>query len=242
MKRPITISDILNSVEFELLQHALMEDEVSEGIQRLRTYQARTRAELFGEGPSPTFDDIVKVQFNANEMMATLIQAMNHRLEALRQEVRQAAYLKQHMPPIPHSLPDQELFSDHHLNSINTSFSTFDPMPPEPIDIGDRMKALDALAESIQDASHAMEMEVRQSNVPIIGGLLNRLRRALHELVLFYANKIVRRQSEVHAAYYAVLQELISLNRAQAQEIAQLRLHLQSLSSAEKRANRAPNQ
>ena len=217
MKRPVTVTDILNSVEFELLQHSLMQDDVSEGIQRLRAYQARTRVELFGQGKSPAFENVVSAQFNANEMMTTLIQVMNERLEALRREVRQAAHLKCHTPSTADSLPDRESLPDQPFGSSDAYFYVFDFTPLASADLHDRTHALEALAESIQDASAVVEMEVRQSQLPIIGGLLNHIRRALHELVLFYTNKVVRRQAQVNDAYNAILQELIALNRAQAQ-------------------------
>lgn len=239
MKRPITVADILNSVEFELLQHSLMQDDVSEGIQRLKTYQARTRVELFGQGKSPTFEEVVSAQFNANEMMATLIQVMNQRLEAVRQEVRQAAYLKQHAPSPSDSLPEGGSFSDCRFDLSDVRLDALDIFAQHASDADEQIDALRALAESIRDASLPFEMEVHQSDVPLIGGLLNRIRRALHELVLFYTNKVVRRQTEINQLYSTVLQELVALNRAQAQEIALLRQHLQRLTAAEKSNDRS---
>lgn len=241
MKRPITVADILNSVEFELLQHSLMQDNVSEGIQRLRAYQARARVDLFGQGKSPSFEDVVSAQFNANEMMTTLIQVMNERLEALRQEVQQAAHLKQHAPSTTDSPPDWKSLPDQPLSPIDAHFYAFDFASPAITDLRDSAYTLETLAESIQDASTLVEMEARQSHLPIIGGLLNRIRRALHELVLFYTNKVVRRQAQVNEAYNVVLQELVALNRAQAQEIAQLRRHLQRLAAPGTQNNQASN-
>ncbi|MCS6827518.1 MAG: hypothetical protein NZ553_12965 [Caldilinea sp.] len=241
MKRPVTVADILNSVEFELLQHSLMQDDVSEGIQRLRTYQARARVELFGQAKSPSFEDVVNAQFNANEMMTTLIQVMNERLEALRQEVRQAAYLKQHASSTLDSQPNWEPLSNQPLDLNEAQIYAFEFALPASTEMSDRANALKALAESIQDASTDVEIEVRQSQLPIIGGLLHRIRRALHELVLFYTNKVVRRQAQVNDAYNVVLQELVALNRAQAQEIAQLRWHLQRLTAPGAQNDQASN-
>jgi len=245
MKRPITVADILNSVEFELLQHALLQDNVSESIQRLKTYQARTRVELFGQGKSPTFEEVVSAQFNANEMMATLIQVMNQRLEALRQEVRQAAYLKQHAPLTSDSLSERDFlserdsFSNRWPGSSDAQFDTLGVFVQHVSNVDDKTNALGSLVDSVQHASVPLEMEVRQSNVPLIGGLLNRIRRALHELVLFYVNKIVRRQTEINELYSVALQELVTLNQAQAQEIAQLRWRLQRLTAAKESSDTA---
>lgn len=243
MKRPITVADILNSVEFELLQHSLMQDDVSEGIQRLKTYQARTRAELFGQGKSPTFEEVAGAQFNANEMMVTLIQVMNQRLEALRQEVRQAAYLKQRAPSIPDAALNRSLLGDptlqesvvsaHRLDWSDVRLETSDVFAQYPSNVDAQIGALNSLIESVQLASSPIEMEVRQSNIPLIGNLLSRIRRALHELVLFYTNKVVRRQTEINQLQSALLQELVALHRAQAQEIALLRQHLRRLTAAE---------
>jgi hypothetical protein len=245
MKRPITVADILNSVEFELIQHALLQDDVSESIQRLKTYQARTRVELFGQGKSPTFEEVVSAQFNANEMMATLIQVMNQRLEALWQEVRQAAYLKQHAPLTSDSLSEgaslseRASFSSRWPGPSDAQFETLDVFAQHVSNVDDKISTLGTLVDSIRHASLPLEMEVRHNSVPLVGGLLNRVRGALHELVLFYVNKVVRRQTEVNESYSVVLQELVALNQVQAQEIAQLRWLLQRLTTAKESSDTA---
>jgi glycogen(starch) synthase len=50
MTRPVTVDDLLNSVDFELLQGVLPQDELGQGIARLRSYQNEQRSALFGAG------------------------------------------------------------------------------------------------------------------------------------------------------------------------------------------------
>jgi hypothetical protein len=41
-------------------------------------------------------------------------------------------------------------------------------------------------------------LDVAPSNAPLIGPLIDRLRRAFHQLVLFYVHKVVERQADVN--------------------------------------------
>jgi hypothetical protein len=74
-------------------------------------------------------------------------------------------------------------------------------------------------------------MEVQRSQIPVFGGMVNWLRRVLHELVLFYVNRAVRQQAETHQLYGALLQQLVAAQQVQAAEIAALRVQLQELTS-----------
>ena len=44
MMRPTTPNDVLNDIEFELMQGAVSRDELGQGIQTARQYQNRVRA------------------------------------------------------------------------------------------------------------------------------------------------------------------------------------------------------
>jgi hypothetical protein len=52
---------------------------------------------------------------------------------------------------------------------------------------------------------------------------------SLHELVLFYVNKVVEQQADVNRAYGDALRDLIAANRVQATELQELRNHLLQL-------------
>ncbi len=51
-------------------------------------------------------------------------------------------------------------------------------------------------------------LDVAPSSAPLIGPLIDRLRRALHQLVLFYVHKVVERQAEVNRNMLAAISTL----------------------------------
>lgn len=230
MKRPMTVADILNSVEFELIQQTLMQDDVSEGIQRLRSYQTNARTDLLGDGKSPSISSAIDVQFNTNEMLLTLIQVMNHRIETLQQDFRRSAFLKQHMPATLTDAANAETAQvevaeiDEKWLAIAASLTASHDSALQDAGNPDKYSppAVE-IDEFVFGEVAPLQMDVRESRVPLLGGLFNQIRRALHELVLFYVNKLARQQDDVNNAYGKQLQELAAVNHAQAQEIRDLR-------------------
>jgi Tfp pilus assembly protein PilN len=100
-------------------------------------------------------------------------------------------------------------------------------MAPENLATSDSLdNALDALQKH---PVAEIGMELQRSQIPLLGGMVNWLRRVLHELVLFYVNRAVRQQAESHELYGALLQQLTASQQAQAAEIAALRAQLQAL-------------
>ncbi len=227
MKRPITVTDILNSVEFELLQHTLLQNEVTDGIHRLRAYQADARNRWLQQGRNPSIDSLLDLQLNTNEMLLTLIQMLDQRLEALRQELRRAESLTLHIPPT--SAPAEENLAAAPTSTppalhvpaeddlSNASTNAHEPAPSV------------MLAELWNSELPRIQMDVRESNTPLLGGVFNRIRMSLHELVLFYVNKVVEQQAEVNRTYGNALRDLLAANRAQALELQELRMKLSQL-------------
>ncbi len=51
-------------------------------------------------------------------------------------------------------------------------------------------------------------LQVNQSNVPIIGGLIDRLRTMVHQLVVFYLNQFVAEQARVNDLTINLIKEM----------------------------------
>ena len=69
-------------------------------------------------------------------------------------------------------------------------------------------------------------MTLTESRLPVIGGLIQRLRAALHELVLFYVNQLAARQVRVNEQTARALTTLVRDLEA---EIADLRVRLATM-------------
>jgi hypothetical protein len=68
-----------------------------------------------------------------------------------------------------------------------------------------------------------IELDVRSTRMPIIGGLLKRLRIALHSLTLFYTNRLASKQEEVNRIYGDWILHLSQLLQYQQEQIESLR-------------------
>ncbi len=213
MKRPVTIDDILNSVDFELLQGVLPQDELGQGIARLRSYQNEQRSALFGAGSTaPTLDDVADLQLRLNDAMLTLIQVLGARFDGLGEQVRRAEYLQLRL--------DETAPFTAASSSMRTSAGGLyqpqhimdDGSTPHLSAAGDLESAIQA---SMRPDSLDQWLDVRPVNIPLIGGLLTRLRRSLHELVLFYVRRLADEQMKVNHVYGNALLTLDQAVRVQ---------------------------
>lgn len=75
-----------------------------------------------------------------------------------------------------------------------------------------------------------VEMALTESRLPLIGGLVRRLRAALHQLVLFYTNRLAARQVRVNEQTARALTVLVRDLEA---EITGLRARLAALESSQ---------
>lgn len=65
------------------------------------------------------------------------------------------------------------------------------------------------------------------TRAPVVGGLWQKIRAEMHNLVLFYVNKSVREQSRVNANLISTLNELARVIQDQQAEIDSLRAEIQ---------------
>lgn len=217
MTRPVTVDDLLNSVDFELLQGVLPQDELGEGIARLRSYQNEQRSALFGAGnPAPALDEMADLQLRLNEAMLTLIQVLGTRFDGLAEQVRRAEYLQLRLDE----------------SAVLPSASEYAPReagyaaPPLAANLLDRASAaanapagLESQERAIRDCMRAGRLDpwidARPVAIPLIGGLLTRLRRSLHELVVFYVKRLAVEQAAVNQTYGSALLALEQAVRVQ---------------------------
>jgi hypothetical protein len=73
------------------------------------------------------------------------------------------------------------------------------------------------------------EIDVQPSGVPIIGSIINRLKTALHELVVFYTGRLADRQSEINRASGDLILRLAELCESQQRQIDALNSKLETV-------------
>ena len=213
MKRPVTIDDILNSVDFELLQGVLPQDELGQGIARLRSYQNEQRSALFGAGSTaPTLDDVADLQLRLNDAMLTLIQVLGARFDGLGEQVRRAEYLQLRLDETAPFTAASSSMRTSAGGLYQSQHIMDDGSTPHLSAAGDLESAIQA---SMRPDSLDQWLDVRPVNIPLIGGLLTRLRRSLHELVLFYVRRLADEQMKVNQVYGNALLTLDQAVRVQ---------------------------
>ena len=89
MKHAMTTEDIIKSIEFELAQSAVSQTDLGAGIDAVRQYQNKARAEIF-ESDRLLKDTraFVNQQYQINDMHLTLLQGMTLAIRAMELDVR----------------------------------------------------------------------------------------------------------------------------------------------------------
>ncbi len=101
---------------------------------------------------------------------------------------------------------------------------------PEPL-LSERLRAQLALVEARSNGA-CVAVDVRTSSMPVVGPLVDRARRAAHQLVVFYVNMSARQQSEaIHgiSEALATLADHLDQHRQGHDELAEIRRDIAEL-------------
>jgi metal-sulfur cluster biosynthetic enzyme len=101
------------------------------------------------------------------------------------------------------------------------------PVPSDAVFSRDLHEAVRHL--SLEHDRVSVEMALTGMGLPLVGGLAQRVRAALHELVLFYVNRLATRQTRVN---YQASRAMALLIRELEAEIRDLRARIETLEAA----------
>jgi hypothetical protein len=227
MKRWLTADDVLRDVEFEIAQGAISRDELGQGVQAVKEYQNKLRGEVFqASRQAGESREALSRLFQINDMLITLQQEMAAGIQTLQVDLRRVAALAAQGAPSTAGIarapaakePGGEAAAgevsdqEGHTESIYWRSST---------EIENAMRS-DALK---------VEPEVRSIGVPILSGLIQRVRTALHRLVLFYVSGLAKKQVVINQTYGDWILHMLSLQRFQQEQIDRLDAQLSALLS-----------
>lgn len=220
MKSSLTSNDVLQDIEFELMQGALSRHALGQSIRAIRQYQNKLRGEFFQSARS-TVDtrELISRQFQINDMLLTLLQEMSATIQAMqlnqKQLARRAAMLS---VPVAHA---PTVISRQH-GAINE--------PAAAVANADSAWRLTEEVESaMTEDALKLDLEVRAGSIPIIGALLTRLRAAFHSLALFYALRLANKQSPINRTYGDWILHLTELQQQQQEQIRILNAQLTAM-------------
>ncbi|MEM7530768.1 MAG: hypothetical protein AAF639_01215 [Chloroflexota bacterium] len=245
MQTTLTTSDILNEIEFELMQGMVSRDDLGEGLQTVRKYQNQIRGELLDTNRGEvSLREAFSRQLQINDLLLSLLHETASKVETLQLELHQSAHLKQHSLTQDEvaqltSAPKESSTSDP-LESSLTHTAMSAPMPlsaphPAPFPSASQTSA-DSLPE-LESAMNAkaleMDPDVRVMGTPLIGGTLTRMRTSIHNLVLFYTRRLASKQAEVNRIYGEQLLVLRHTQQRYLDYIQQLEKKIISLEKSE---------
>jgi len=195
MKRFLTSRDVLSDIEFELLQSSISRDELARSIRTVKVHQAKLREEFFAPDGHRSLEELAARQFQVNDMLLTLLQEMAARQREISSELRQLGELAFAGLPEEEASRGSRLLLDMWSTSELESF--VDQWPPQEI-------------QDAMDSDVLMpEMVLQPPRTPVVGGLINRLRIALHRVAIFYVERLAQRQSKINAVYGSWLEKLV---------------------------------
>jgi hypothetical protein len=230
MPAPVTAEVILGDIEFELVQGAPGSDSLGEAVERIQRYQNERRAQAARSkhsGGKPL--EALNHLFQINDMILKLFREVDARLLSLQLELRRSYGLPPRAPDWQADLPG----AGSKLAEAATPLGVT-PTPDGDADLPARK--VDDLNLAMQADSLELRLQINRSQLPVIGGLLTRLRSFLHARGLLYARTLASKQGSINRVYGDWLLYLNSTNHAQQVEIASLRAELAAL-RAEQKAN-----
>ncbi len=202
----LTAEDVLNEIEFELAQGAISKDDLGQAIQEVKKYQNKLRSEVFQpKEEMPPLRELVGRQFQLNDMLITMLQEMAATMQEMQLKSKRLAHWQSsHSPPARPSTT---------------------AVPPLDNSIWrDEQEIHEAMAEALE-----VDMEIRPTNVPVVGSWLQRFKHEMHALVVFYLRKLADRQTAVNRTYGNWALYFDTLHHYHQKEIHQLKRDIAAL-------------
>ena len=194
---------MLADIEFELMQGAISRDAFGRGLQEVRQRQNKIRQELFDSGQQEIdLRAALAKQFQINDMLLTLLQEMSGGFEEMQQQINWVGQARRG--------DDQSTAARLARAQSGTP--------------GGEMRPTKELSETAQPDFLQQQMDIQPNGrpIPILNGLIRRLRIGLHSLAIFYVNKLGERQTAVNQIQADWIQYLNAQVRHQQEELEQL--------------------
>jgi hypothetical protein len=215
VKDRTSAQDVLRDIEFELAQGAIACDELGQAIQAVKRYHNRTRGEILNDARQmKDVGRILPSLFQIHDMLITLLQETAAAIQVLRVDLRKMA----------------QMTGDPVLSEANEQVTKLE-MAPAAKDIwaGMQRQGSAEVESAMGPEALSVGREARPVRFPIIGRLIQALRDALHNLVLFYVKRLAERQVLVNQTYGERLLTLMEAAESQQWQIERLTAQMRAL-------------
>lgn len=224
MTTSLTIMDVLSDIEIELLQGSAAQDDLGKGLNMIRQRNNKLRAEYLKENHSSDLNNVVIDQFQLNDMLLTLFQETIVKFQELQLEVRKSLHFVE-----SHEISVQT--DDLKILASSTGVNLYLPQKPQDLQQFEHLPISQPaeITRAMNQDALLLNIEVRPVKIPLIGGLLTRLRSAIHSLSLFYANRLAGKQTDINRLYGEQILELQQLIQSQQADLVGLRQQISTL-------------
>jgi len=190
---------IAKDIEFEILLGAIPRENFGDAILAIKAYQGKLRGEVLGNIRDSRVKEAFSEVFQIQDMLIVLLQEMSKTMVSL-----QASLPKIVNQGSPEALRPEEV-------TLTGWPGTGDSLLPsvEPIEINKFLRP-DLLR---------LDLEVRPSRLPVIGKLVQFIKIALHNLVLFYVNRLGAQQARINKMCGEQILELLKIVAEQQEQI-----------------------
>jgi len=225
MTTAFTITDLLRDIEIELLQGDVLDRELSASVAEIRRFQQTVRTEVLDSGRAD-LRAVAGRQFEMNDLLLTLLQETALRLEALQRE--QHAVIRR----VVDAVPPGDATGSFGVGPVKRNTgpaANVDASTELPVDEWTRRLA--EVEAAMRGDALQLTVAVQGSGTPLAGAALDRLKGALHSLVIFYVNRLAERQVAINRLYGQWIIHLHEQGRAQVDEIDRLRAEVRALAA-----------
>lgn len=178
MRNRLTAQDVLTDIDFELALGAISRDELGQGIQQVKQYQNKLRHDVLqSDKGMPQMQEIIGRQFQLNDMLIVIVQEMAANAREMEQRTERLREVGLYNTP-----------------DMSQKTAVFPPNDIEPVEHWRDTTPLKQIAEHTLQ----LKLDIQPSHTPIIGNFLGRLKRTIHELILFYVNKMGAEQTTIN--------------------------------------------
>lgn len=193
---------IISDIEFELMQGTGPGGELGIALDAIRREQNRLRSEYLGERGSPDGRELASALFRLNDMLINLLQEALAHLVVLQRQLRHTGASAAPGTPTDPAVPLESL-AGFQVTGSGTG----------------------------RDAPAGIEIDlvIKPSRLPLVGGFVDRLRASLHRLSLYYVRRLAQEQGEVDARQEEEIARLHHIVAVQDRRIAALQDQIDDL-------------
>lgn len=196
-----TTQDVLDDIEFELMQGAVAHDDLGQAVQSVKQYQNKLRGELFASGKLDR-NTLAKL-LQINDMLLTLLQEMSAVIHSTRQDIRRIASA----PRLVERVAADMVELNHQVESGGT----------------------DDLAQAMREETIHVSMQARLAHLPVIGRVIGPLQIFFQRPALYYVQLFADRQAPVNRTFGDWILKLNDWHQHDGMEIARLNQRIAEL-------------